>query len=394
MGLSGNLHKVCENYGLKETLHRLDESFKDGTVKPTDFSLRELAESFMGRDWVNKMRPNPRGGFMIMEAGDAVDSTAFSNITGQIVYNMVLQGYNRPEFIGDRLMRRVTTQFESEKVAGVANIDDAEANDDIKEGMPYPRAGLSEDYLETPKTTKKGLIIPVTKEAVFYDRVNQVDRQARGVGYVIRLRKEKKQLRVVGGIDNTYKRRGTVQNTYQTVAGADPYVNRSTGVQLVDWTDIDEALQLAAELTNPFDTEANPIVFNPRTILVMPAKKFVARRIVNATETRTTSGTNETLAPSPVQADVEEVLSSALLYQILKADSGFTEANVKDMWFLGDFMEAFNYFENWPLTVVQASDNSDAEFEADIVLQFKASEKGVPVVIEPRAVLSLGNAFA
>ncbi len=34
--------------------------------------------------------------------------------------------------------------------------------------MPYPNFSFNEDYIETPSTTKQGLIIPVTKEAILY----------------------------------------------------------------------------------------------------------------------------------------------------------------------------------------------------------------------------------
>ena len=54
-------------------------------------------------------------------------------------------------------------------------------------------------------------------------------------------------------------------------------------------------------------------------------------------------------------------------------------------WELGD-PAAFAYMENWPITVTQARSNSEAEFNQDIVLRFKASERGVPAVMEPRRI--------
>ena len=40
--------------------------------------------------------------------------------------------------------------------------------------------------------------------------------------------------------------------------------------------------------------------------------------------------------------------------------------------------------ENWPITVVQAPTNSEAEFTQDIVVRFKASERGTAAIMEPR----------
>jgi len=43
--------------------------------------------------------------------------------------------------------------------------------------------------------------------------------------------------------------------------------------------------------------------------------------------------------------------------------------------------------ENWPITVTQAPQNSEAEFNQDIVAQFKASERGAAAVINPRYIV-------
>ncbi|MCI0358648.1 MAG: hypothetical protein L0211_09200, partial [Planctomycetaceae bacterium] len=53
-------------------------------------------------------------------------------------------------------------------------------------------------------------------------------------------------------------------------------------------------------------------------------------------------------------------------------------------WFLGNIAAYARYMENWPLTTVQAPPNSSEEFNRDIILQFKGSERGVFSVREPR----------
>ena len=54
---------------------------------------------------------------------------------------------------------------------------------------------------------------------------------------------------------------------------------------------------------------------------------------------------------------------------------------------IGDFRRAFAYMENWPITVTQAPAGSEAEFASDIVLRFKASERGAAAVLNPRFVV-------
>ena len=48
--------------------------------------------------------------------------------------------------------------------------------------MPYPHLGFGEDYIETPSTTKRGFIVPVTKEAIFFDRTHLILSRAAEAG--------------------------------------------------------------------------------------------------------------------------------------------------------------------------------------------------------------------
>ena len=58
---------------------------------------------------------------------------------------------------------------------------------------------------------------------------------------------------------------------------------------------------------------------------------------------------------------------------------------------MGDPGRAFRYVENWPMTVVQAPQNSEAEFNQDIVARFKASERGVAAVFDPRYMVKVNG---
>ena len=53
-------------------------------------------------------------------------------------------------------------------------------------------------------------------------------------------------------------------------------------------------------------------------------------------------------------------------------------------WFIGDPRRAIALMENWPIQVIQAPANTEAEFNRDIVSQFKVTHKAVPAVLEPR----------
>ncbi len=114
------------------------------------------------------MNPSNAGSSVVEASMNAVDSTAFSNITGQLLINATMDGYNKPEFCVSGLFPNVEYSLNGERIPGIGDVGDK--GESIKEGMPYPHVGLGEDYIDTPVTDKTGLIIPVTKEAIFFDR--------------------------------------------------------------------------------------------------------------------------------------------------------------------------------------------------------------------------------
>lgn len=368
------LKRMYETLGAAATVRRLREAIDAKHLAPEDFSVRQLAEALIpdGREFVNLLGPQKSGGFRIMEAGDAVDLATFSNITGQIVFSKVQEAFEMDYFIGEQLVTVQQTQFSGEKIPGMGRIgDEAEVVDESK---PYPLAGFNEEYVETPATTKRGLIVPVSKETIFFDRTNLLLQRAGEVGEFLGLNKEKRILDTVLGITNTYKRNGTTTNTY-LAAGA--YVNVQAANALVDWQQIEKAELLLDGITDPNTGEA--VLVAADTIIVPSALKYTAMRILNATEVRhvdntVAAGRVQTLYANPLTTNYN-IVSSRLVRQRV-GDS--------TTWFLGAPKKAFAYMQNWPITVVQAPNNSEAEFMQDIVVRYKASERGVPAVLEPR----------
>ena len=154
--------------------------------------------------------------------------------------------------------------------------------------------------------------------------------------------------------------------------------------ELIDWTDVDAAEQLFADILDPNTGE--PVLVQATTVLVMPAYRHTAHRVFNAAEIQYTadSAATTTVAANPLGNN--RVVESRLAYRRIVA-SGEAAADAKKWWFIGDFKKAFAYMENWPITVTQAPPNSEAEFNQDIVVRFKASERGAAAVINPRYVV-------
>ena len=375
------LRRRYELEGAAKTVQHLSEALEEKTLRPEDFSLRDLAEALIpeGREWVRMLDPRSGGVAPVLESSEGVDATAFQHVAAQVVHAKVMEAYTQEAFVASRLVETIPTRLDGEKIPGVSRI--ADQVDEVDAGMPFPSLGFDEDYIETPSTAKHGFIVPVTKEAIFFDRTNLVLSRAAEVGEVLGLNKEKRILDLIIGVTNNYKHKGVSYNTYQA---STPWKNVLTGNELEDWTSVDAAEQLFADILDPATGE--PVLLGATTALVMPAYRHAAHRTFNAAEVTYASGggSSATVAANPLgNYRVEE---SRLAYRRILA-SGVAAADAKKWWFLGDFRKAFAYMENWPITVTQAPQGSEADFTNDIVLRFKASERGAAAVINPRYVV-------
>jgi hypothetical protein len=344
-----------------------------------DFGIRPLFENFVqnGREIVDSWNPGRgEGGISLLEAGDAVNTAAFSNITGQFVYNAIMEAFESEGFVFSPLVTTRQTDLSGEKIPGITRMGDrAEV---VPEGQPYPHVGVGEDWIETPVTTKRGMIVPLTKEAIFFDRTGLVIQRCGEVGAFLGLNKEKRVIDCIVDENVTahrYKWRGTIYATYQTTS---PWDNVTAGATLVDYTDLDEAEQTLSNILDPNTGE--PIVNVATDLIVTRQLLYTARSVLHATQIRVGDGASvsvQTISGNPLAGSAYNIRSSALLAARMATDTTY---------YLGDLKKAFAYMQNWPLTTVMAPTNSTDEFERDIVMQWKASERGATVVVEPRVI--------
>lgn len=375
------LKRRYELDGAKKTTAHLSEALGQRQLMPEDFSIRDLAEALVpdGHEWVRSLDPRNSSGVNLLEAGEGVDVTAFLNVAGQLIYSKIMEAYTQEAFVMSRLVDTIPTRFDGEKIPGISGLS---GNDDeVAPGMPYPSLGFGEDYIETPGTTKRGYIVPVTREAVFFDRTHLVLSRASEVGELLGLHKEKRLLDMLIGVTNNYKWKGTSYNTYQATT---PWVNVKTGNELVDWTNVDVAEQLFAEILDPHTSE--PVLVKATTVLVMPAYRHAAHRVFGASEISYTGSGSATTTKAANPLGNYRVFESRLAYRRIVA-SGQSASAAAAWWFLGDFRRAFAYMENWPITVTQSGAGSEADFNQDVVMRFKASERGAAAVINPRYVV-------
>ncbi len=373
--------------------------------RPEDVSLLDLAMGLTGL-WGEGLRNamesyarhggrNPTADVLEASGGTAVTPTQFANIS---VYNAavaglleakVLEVYDRPEYIGDRLARTIPTRKRTEKFIGLVESGDTDVV--RKPTERHARVNLAERYQETPETQNRGLAIEVSREAALFDETNLVLQYAEGVADRLRLRKEKALIDQALGITNNYSYGGTTYNTY--VASDGLWVNVKASNPLADWRDVDEALQLFVDMTDPENGE--PIVITARQILAMPQKAMTIEYLLNATETRhsTNSAVDLQVGPNPLKGRVEVLPTSPWVYRRATDTDGLalTADNAANLWFLGDFQKAFAYMENFPLTIVRAAPSDYEMADRGLVAAIFIDEMGIPAVLQPRAVVKNKN---
>lgn len=331
------------------------------------YSVRHLFENFVenGREAIQFLRPASMGGYVnFQESAGLVDTANFANIMGQITYTATLNGYNMPGLIGDQLVETIQTDFSGERIPGVGRLgDDVEV---VREGEPYPNAQFGEEYVDTPETIKRGVIVNITREALFFDRTGLILSEAGKMGNRVSVNREKRILDVVLGISTVYRRNGAAaQATYAS--------DNSVSNTLSDWSNLDVALQKFNDMTDPVTGE--PIAMNPNLLVVPKRLENTAKRIMNATMVRvgTNTAANQTYTNGNQVEGPYQVISSPYV----KARSGSDTT-----WWLGDFKQGFVYMQNWPLSVLQEGSNTEVGFTRDVIARYRVTERGAAAVRE------------
>lgn len=372
--------------GLEEALQAGREG-KPGGVRPDDFSLRDLAAAFVtldGEPIGHRMLEAWAAGRLI-ESG-AVSSSAFAAITNRIVYAAVMEGYAVPDTPLSNLVRTIQARSRDTRLLNFTLPLTEGRSLEYGEAQDKPLVGLMSEYVRALPPVKRGARLPITRESVVFDETAMILEAARQVGTRLRLEKEQALTKFVCGLISNcvIERRRTdsseaVADLFYTSGGR--WTNQHVN-PLADWTDLDDCENLLLKNTLP-GTDLPPMLMD-RVILLPPQLASTANRILNATEVRysTQSAAAVTASANPLANRGIRPLVSPFVYSELKA-AGVADATAAATWFFGDLLQAFRYLEVWPLEVVESRDDVGLR-RSDIVVEFHASEFGVPVAVEPR----------
>lgn len=368
---------------LAESVH-LENGREIPTRSPRSFSVKALWEALVGPVEETLQYGMDQVGLMEVpqKVQEAVSTGAFPSAVGQLIATEVIDAYNQTDgFIGDRLVQTMDSNLRGERVVGFTA---AQGPKEVIEGEAYQEASFAEKFVGT-RETKRGRLIAVTEEAVFFDQTGQVLDRARMIGDAARQDRER---RIVQGVidhdsaNDIYQPDGTAEQLY---ASANNNVDSSTGA-LNDWTDIESVMQFhAANVTDDRQSDdtdgAQPLVWMPRILLTSMELAGRAQRIVSATllTDQNTEGPN---------LDFVRQLTPLASPFIDNATSGDRWDDNSD-WLIGDFQRQFRYKEIWPLQTFRAPAQNDEQFERDVVARFKVREYGDVLAIDERHVIKV-----
>ena len=196
------------------------------------------------------MDPRSAGGVQPAGSGRGVDVTAFSNITGQVIYAKILEAYTQEAFVVSKLVDTIPTRLDGEKIPGIGRVE--------RRGGRGPARACRIRSSASARTTSRRRRPPSAASSCRSRRRRSSSTartwscsRAAEVGEVLGLNKEKRLVDLVIGATNNYKWKGTAYNTYYAAGDGGPWINEMAGNELVDWTDVDAAEQLFADILDP-----------------------------------------------------------------------------------------------------------------------------------------------
>ena len=367
---------------------QLYENMEAGVLKPDNFSFRDLFVAMhpdgRGRELLYEVGFGKGQGRIaaLREAANYVQQGDFANITGQIQFNKIKEGFTNPTLLWPQLCEVVPTEFiNGERIPGVGGISPSHI-EVIGEGQKYPTIGLNENWLDTRATVKHGAEMGFTRESIVADRTGMILRENSNFGAAAGVQVEKEVIDVAtaSNSNNSYNRNGVSTNTYLT-SGA--YINDQTGNALDgsanEWRAIENADLLFDAMLSPDTGEPIGVPQNPQ-ILVPSALLKTAERIVHATsvstvDMRVQARTIRTEGDNPLGSRRPQILSN----QYVKSRTGSATK-----WYYGDFKKAIYWMQVWGIETLNAVDNNEVSFTQDIWSRTRVSYRGVGQMVEPR----------
>ncbi len=410
-----------------------------------EFSIRDLAEEFLGREFLMDLHQGPPSESQVTSLlkakqevalfEDAVpltpsvfqDINAFNASVSGLVEIRMLEAYNRPEFIGDEFCEVQPTRVNGGKIIGVSYVGNVAQV--TPPGIEFPNVGVSEMYAWARPNLVVGLKLSLDRSALVYDLSGELMASAETVGSSLGYRSEYLIAGGVQGLNNVTDQNGnsypeiadsfimnasnssTPNPTYQTAAVTTngnfySFINSQTQT-FADWTSLQASQTLLNLMRDPINKL--PFMTRIRKVLVDPSSWHLALQVKHQTQAWLATGTPATAPyqgaastfppvgnqnpglrlPSGELDDWTPHMSNIWHQALL--DGGVTEANCKLRWYAGDPKKAFIWRSAWDLRTDQANPSSADMLGRNIINMWVSQWSGQFAVREPRYVIRNTN---
>ncbi len=391
--LRGQMGLTVNEYG-RPTIDRSARK-----MMPSEFSIKGLAESLCGYDWVQNLEQSASAAHRVFEAGGnpAMTPGNFANVSaflGSVTGMLeaaILDSYDVPEFIIDKLIPTQPSKVRQHSMIGMGRIGDQSRRRNPGDGHTF--AQFAERYIRTTPTENDALAGSVTFEAVYYDLTGQILATMNNIGRELALRKELDGFKLIAGVTNPYNYNGVAYNTYLTSGN---WINDLQN-EMEDWTDLNLVKEYFSRMTD--QETGNRIAVSYDTYIVSPAREETAKYITRATQVEKRTDTSAIGTWSNNQVEAKNIVSSVYLDQILTtavADGGLalSQANANKYWWALKTGKggAFVRTENWGLTINRAAPNDFTMLNQKLLLAVFADQMHSFDVVEPRFVIRNKNA--
>jgi hypothetical protein len=257
----------------------------------------------------------------------------------------------------------------------IVGFTEAEGLKEVKEGMEYEYAGLSEKYV-LAKAKKFGRLIAITAEAILEDQTGQILTRAQRFGKEARIHREKLILGCIIDLAGYTCHWPNGVSTAVYAAG-----NTTAANALVDWSDLEVA---RAKLAAQVDSNGDPIFAPNASILVPDALWATAMYILTSVKKGEVRAATAVHIVSGGQAGafvpIADVFASPFLDLAAFGNSAST-------WYYGAFKDGFIYQEVWPIQVMSRTGDSDAKWMRDIEAEYKVRLLGGAACIDNKYVV-------
>lgn len=350
---------------IKQIVEAYEQKYNPGdTRQGRKVAHREVAKkirSLVEAKKIDAMRFDFKGMYqkLVMEQDleeGNLSSSAFPNIASQIISSVMIDGYNSFPKNGDKLVRVVPSKLKVSRVAGWTAIG---AVKQVNESEPYDEVIPPDEKTQTIRNFKRGGLISLTKEALFFDQTGDLMDRAMQIGEEGARSRDEIIMNVVSDVNNN-----ALSNAALYSAGNSNLIT-SNALGTPGWEEVDH------QLTSKKDEQNKPIwVFGDRPIMVIAANnKSVARKLQsNEHGPLGTGNLDVNLAQNQFDWIVNPYLAAA----------------VTDWWY-GAFKRQFRWEEVWPLeTFSRVGQDTEEGFKKDVIQQVKISYYGGAGAVDTR----------